>query len=141
MKIDNPVGKITNSPPIDFQPKPVKTAESPPISPTPSSSVQISEQLQALGALSTDTGVFNAEKVNKIKAAIAEGSFRVKATIVAEGMMTTAKDLMNTSKSLVESADNQKDMNIKADSITSAANLIVDADSLNAKAKDLTKLR
>ncbi|MEY3288957.1 MAG: Anti-sigma-28 factor, FlgM [Pseudomonadota bacterium] len=141
MKIDNPVGKITNPPPIDFQPKPVKTTESPPISPTPSSSVQISEQLQVLGALSTDTGIFNAEKVNKIKAAIAEGTFQVNATIVAEGMITTAKDLMVSSKSLVEAADNQNDVNVKADAITSAANLIVHADSLKAKAKDLTNLR
>jgi negative regulator of flagellin synthesis FlgM len=141
MKIDNPVGKIINPPPIDFQPKPVKTTESPPINPTPSSSVQISEQLQALGALSADTGIFNTEKVNKIKAAIAEGTFRVNATIVAEGMITTAKDLMVASKSLVEAADNQSDAHFKADSITSAANLIVDADSLKAKAKDLTKLR
>ncbi|UOA08765.1 flagellar biosynthesis anti-sigma factor FlgM [Methylobacter sp. S3L5C] len=141
MKIDNPVGNITNPPPIDFQPKHVKATEAPPVSPTPSSSVQLSEQLQALGALSPDTGIFNAEKVNKIKAAIAEGTFQVNATIVAEGMITTAKDLMVASKSLVEAADNQNDEHFKTDSITSAANLIVDSDSLKAKAKDLTKLR
>jgi negative regulator of flagellin synthesis FlgM len=141
MKIDNPVGNITNPPPIDFQPKPVKATEAPPVSPTPSSSVQLSEQLQALGALSPDTGIFNTEKVNKIKAAIAEGTFQVNATIVAEGMITTAKDLMVTSKSLVDAAGNQNDEHFKADSITSAANLIVDSDNLKAKAKDLIKLR
>ncbi len=140
MKIDNPVEKIANSPPIDLQPKPVKTTEAPTVSPTPSSNVQISDQLQALGALTADTGIFNAEKVNKIKAAIAEGTFQVNATIVAEGMITTAKDFMATSKSLVDAADNQNDEHFKADSITSAANLIVDADSLKARAKDLTKL-
>ncbi|WP_262966170.1 flagellar biosynthesis anti-sigma factor FlgM [Methylobacter psychrophilus] len=141
MKIDNPVGNITNPPPIDFQPKPVKATEAPPVSPTPSSSVQLSEQLQALGALSPDTGIFDTEKVNKIKAAIAEGTFQVNATIVAEGMITTAKDLMVTSKSLVEAAGNQNDVHFKTDSIASAANLIVDSDNLKAKAKDLTKLR
>jgi len=93
MKIDNPVGNITNPPPIDSKPKPVKTTEAPLVSSTPSSSVQLSEQLQALGALSPDTGIFNTEKVNKIKAAIAEGTFQVNATIVAKGMITTAKDL------------------------------------------------
>ncbi len=141
MKIDNPVGKIANPPPIDLQPKPVKITETPPVSPTPSSSVQISDQLQALGALSPDTGIFNMEKVNKIKAAIAEGIFQVNATNVAEGMITTAKDLMVASKSLVEAAGNQSDKHFKDDSITSAAKLIVDADNLKAKAKDLTKLR
>jgi negative regulator of flagellin synthesis FlgM len=140
MKIDTPVGMTPNPDPINFQPKPVKTAEPPPVNPTPSSSVQISAQLQALGALSADTAVFNAEKVNKIKAAIAEGRFQVNASVVAEGMITTARDLIVAAGNLTVISDSQ-DAKSRSDSIVSADSLIVDAASLRAKAKDLTQPR
>jgi flagellar biosynthesis anti-sigma factor FlgM len=113
MKIDNPVGNITNPHPIDIKPKPVKTTELPLVNQTSSSSVQLSEQLKALAALSPQTEVFNAEKVNKLKAAIADGTFQVNSTHAAKGMITTAKDLITTSSSLIEAAGNHNGVHLK----------------------------
>jgi negative regulator of flagellin synthesis FlgM len=58
-------------------------------------SVQISSQLQALAG---SEGVFDANKVSEIKAAIAEGRFQVDAEKVAAGLLDTVKDLIHTRK-------------------------------------------
>ena len=65
---------------------------------TTSDSVRISPQLQALtGQLST-SGAFDSKKVAEIKAAIASGQFQVNAEKVADGLMDTVRDLIQTRK-------------------------------------------
>jgi negative regulator of flagellin synthesis FlgM len=62
---------------------------------TSSDSVHISSQLQALTG--TDA-VFDASKVEEIKAAIAEGKFQVDPEKVANGLLDTVKDLIHNRK-------------------------------------------
>ncbi len=62
---------------------------------TTQSSVQISSQLQALAG---SNGVFDAQKVAEIKAAIAEGQFQVDPEKVANGLLDTVKDLIHSRK-------------------------------------------
>ncbi|HEY4318479.1 MAG TPA: flagellar biosynthesis anti-sigma factor FlgM [Herbaspirillum sp.] len=61
-----------------------------------SDQVRLSPQYQALAkAVSTSTS-FNADKVASIKAAIAKGEFTVDAGKIADGVLATAKELINT---------------------------------------------
>lgn len=57
--------------------------------------VQISSQLQALAG---SEGVFDTQKVAEIKAAIAEGRFKVDPEKVANGLLDSVKDLIHTRK-------------------------------------------
>lgn len=57
--------------------------------------VQISSQLQALAG---SEGVFDTQKVAEIKAAIAEGKFKVDPEKVANGLLDSVKDLIHTRK-------------------------------------------
>ena len=63
-----------------------------------SDSVQLSPQLKALSAQVAGTSVFDARKVEEIKAAIADGRFQVNAEKVAEGLIDTVKDLIHQRK-------------------------------------------
>ncbi len=63
-----------------------------------SDSVRISPQLQALTGQMSNTGVFDSKKVAEIKAAIASGQFQVNAEKVADGLMDTVRDLIQTRK-------------------------------------------
>ena len=56
--------------------------------------VRLSSQAKALSSTSS-TGVFDARKVEEIKAAIANGTFQVDASKVADGLIDSVKDLMN----------------------------------------------
>lgn len=58
-----------------------------------STNVQLSEQLQDA---QSNADVFDSQKVDQIKAAIAEGRFTVNANAVAESLISTAKDLILT---------------------------------------------
>ena len=60
-----------------------------------SDSVHISSQLQALAG---SGAVFDANKVEEIKSAIAEGRFQVDPEKVANGLLDTVKDLIHTRK-------------------------------------------
>lgn len=60
------------------------------------SHVNISTEIKSIGA-----SVINAEKVNKIKADIANGSFRVNASIVADAFISSAKGMMATADNLM----------------------------------------
>jgi negative regulator of flagellin synthesis FlgM len=57
--------------------------------------VQVSSQLQALAG---SEGVFDTQKVAEIKAAIAEGKFKVDPEKVANGLLDSVKDLIHTRK-------------------------------------------
>jgi negative regulator of flagellin synthesis FlgM len=61
-------------------------------------SVRLSSQLQALTGQIAGTEVFNAEKVEQIKAAITAGRFQVNSEKVADGLMDTVKDLIQSRK-------------------------------------------
>lgn len=62
----------------------------------PSANVTLSTQVQALTSQVSSASVFDAKKVEEIKAAIAGGQFQVNAERVADGLMDTVKDLIST---------------------------------------------
>lgn len=55
--------------------------------------VRLSKEAKALSSTSS-TGVFDARKVEEIKAAIANGSFQVDASKIADGLIDSVKDLI-----------------------------------------------
>ncbi len=58
----------------------------------------LSAQLQSLEANVATTQAFDAEKVDAIKSAIASGQFKVDSGKVADGLIATVKDLLNSQK-------------------------------------------
>ena len=75
-----------------------KSSESVPVRSSAPDSVRISPQLQALSGQLAETGVFDSKKVAEIKAAIASGKFQVNAEKIADGLMDTVKNLIQTRK-------------------------------------------
>jgi negative regulator of flagellin synthesis FlgM len=77
-----------------------KAAERAEASPVASANVSLSAQSQVLSTQKTggSTAVFNAEKVSAIKAAIADGTFKVDPEKVAAGLIDTIRDLIHTRK-------------------------------------------
>lgn len=76
-----------------------KVASAPSPSSQPSHNVQISPlsvQLQALQNSQASGAVFEAKKVEEIRLAISEGRFQVNAEKVADGLLETVKDLLNS---------------------------------------------
>lgn len=71
---------------------PGKPAEA--ISDSGSVNVNLSSQLQALTENMSDTTVFDARKVEEIKAAIAEGQFKIDSEKVADGLLETVQALL-----------------------------------------------
>lgn len=99
MKINDSLNStqgLANSPPA---PRADKAGDNAKVPVTPSHSVQISPmsvQLQALQNTQASGAVFEAKKVEEIKLAIAEGRFQVDAEKVADGLLETVKDLLNS---------------------------------------------
>lgn len=60
--------------------------------------VNVSPQLQALSAMVESASVFDAGKVEEIKAAIAEGQFQVDSEKVADSLIGTTRELINNAK-------------------------------------------
>jgi negative regulator of flagellin synthesis FlgM len=56
----------------------------------------LSTQLQALQSTQAGSAVFETKKVEEIKLAISEGRFQVNAEKVADGLLETVKDLLNS---------------------------------------------
>jgi negative regulator of flagellin synthesis FlgM len=82
-------------------PRTGKAAEKPAVSGAPaasSDSVTLSSKAQALSSQSATNGVFDAGKVEEIKAAIANGTFQVNPERVADGLIDSVKDLLSTRK-------------------------------------------
>lgn len=75
-----------------------KSAEKPAVGNKPGESVHISSQLQSIAGQIASGSVFDTQKVEEIKAAIAGGTFQVNAEKVAEGLIDTVKDLIHSRK-------------------------------------------
>ncbi len=58
----------------------------------------MSSQLQSLEAKIATDNVFDAQRVDSIKAAISNGTFKIDASKVADGLINTAKDLVSANK-------------------------------------------
>lgn len=70
-------------------PQPVSTHEKVDLSP-------LSSQLQAIEHGMASEGVFDAKKVQEIKQAISEGRFKVNAEVVADRLLDTVKELLQS---------------------------------------------
>lgn len=101
VKIDDALNKTAGLPIGPTQTRTEKAPEKAEVANTPSHSVQISSlstQLQALQNTQASGAVFETKKVEAIKLAISEGRFQVNAEKVADGLLETVKDLLNSRK-------------------------------------------
>lgn len=100
MKIDDPLKKTGGLSLPTATPRTGKGADKASgVSSTPSEtdSVKLSSTAQSLTQTSAG-GVFDSQKVEEIKAAIANGTFKVDPEKVANGLLDTVSDLIRTRK-------------------------------------------
>ena len=98
MKIDDSLKKAAGLSVNSTSTRAGKGAEKAGTAKPASDNVSLSPQVQALAAQSASTGVFDANKVEEIKAAIANGTFQVDPEKVAQGLLDTVSDLIHTRK-------------------------------------------
>jgi negative regulator of flagellin synthesis FlgM len=75
-----------------------KTGATASASASTSDNVHISSQLKVLAGQVAGAGVFDTNKVEEIKAAIADGRFQVDPEKVATGLLESVRDLIHTRK-------------------------------------------
>jgi negative regulator of flagellin synthesis FlgM len=101
VKINDPIKKAT-TPGVATatQGRVGKGAEKAAATPPPQDNVHLSSQgkVQTLAGPTAGSGVFDANKVDEIKAAIASGKFQVDAEKVADGLLDTVHDLIHSRK-------------------------------------------
>ncbi len=98
MKIDDSVKKAAGLGVGSTQTRASKGADKAGAGKTTSDSVHVSSQLQALTGQVAGSSVFDSNKVEEIKAAIATGQFQVNPEKIADGLMDTVKDLIHARK-------------------------------------------
>lgn len=99
MKISDSFNKAAGLGAAQGQARPGKTGEKAGTEKAASDNVTLSSQAQALASQASKDQVFDAKKVEEIKAAIASGRFQVNAERVADGLIDTVKDLISSRKS------------------------------------------
>jgi negative regulator of flagellin synthesis FlgM len=92
VKIESSTGK-TPGLAVGAVPASAKAQEVSPTTRSQTATVQMSGQFQQLER-QVGGGSFDAQKVQSIKTAIAEGRFQVDASKVADGLLSTVKDLI-----------------------------------------------
>jgi negative regulator of flagellin synthesis FlgM len=98
VKIDDSIKKAAGLGVNTTQTRAGKSAEKAGVVQPASDKVQLSPQVQALAAQTGSAGVFDAKKVEEIKAAIANGTFQVDPEKVANGLLDTVSDLIHSRK-------------------------------------------
>lgn len=96
MKIDDSINKTAGLGVNSTQTKAGKSVNKPGTSSVSSDNVQFSSQLQGLEGQVASSSVFDANKVEEIKAAIAGGQFQVDPEKVATGLINNVTDLLQT---------------------------------------------
>lgn len=96
MKIDDSFKKAAGIGVAGTPSRPGKASETSATEKAPSDSVTLSPKAQALARQDTSAGVFDADKVNKIKAAIANGEFQVNPERIADGLIDSVRDIIST---------------------------------------------
>ena len=96
MKIDDSINKTAGLGVTPTQTKAGKSVSKPATGSVSSDNVQFSSQLQGLEGQVASSSVFDANKVEEIKAAIAGGQFQVNPENVANGLINNVADLLQT---------------------------------------------
>ncbi len=95
MKIDSSIGKMPGLPASTAAANTPKPQEAGTATRSQPATVHMSGQLQQLER-QVGGGSFDAQKVQSIKDAIAEGRFQVDSSKVADGLLSTVKDLIRS---------------------------------------------
>ncbi len=99
MKINDVSKKVSDLPIAPGQPRSGRTTgKTEAASGSATDNVSLSAQSQAIAKAAGSDPVFDAGKVEEIKAAIAGGSFRVNTERVADGLIESVQDLIGTHK-------------------------------------------
>lgn len=98
MKIDDSIKKATGLGVGATQTRASKGPDKASSGKVPADNVHLSTQVQTLTAQVASSAVFDANKVDEIKAAISEGRFHVDPEKVANGLLETVSDLIHKRK-------------------------------------------
>ena len=99
MKINQINTQAVDSKLVSSEKKKADSVSSSPVNSTPigrEASVNNSSNAKKVSKINGADAVFDTTKVSEIKAAISNGQFKVNAELVADGLISTVKDLIQT---------------------------------------------